>query len=69
MKKLNAQWERTEGTVINFYNIGDYANSVPRPSDNELFPEAMRASDNPKHVQLMDKSQKSRRRKQRRLEA
>lgn len=57
MEFLGAQKERTTGSMINYYNVGDYGASVAAPSDNAKFTEALASSQNPKHPDLLNRWQ------------
>lgn len=55
MTQLGAPSDRTQGAMINFYNVGDYAKSTPAPADNSAFTDYLRSSSNPKHTDLMSR--------------
>lgn len=55
MDHLGAPKDRTKGTIINYYNVGDYAKSVAAPGDNSSFTDFLRNSPNEKHKDLMNR--------------
>lgn len=57
MDFLNAQKVRTQGAMVNYYNVGDYPPVTDAPPDNAEFSKFLQNSSNPKHPDLLNRWQ------------